>query len=181
MILIISAFFYWLKNYAHNSLFGANITTVVSQQSKPQTPSTQEIESNKASITSKNDCDLFKQPYLNLEKLRSDKKLNSRFENIHKRIDNKVYRLRRFFKDGDEGEIETYLTYVEDKDETARVVEKSSYKKGDFFKEIESAKGQIIYHEEGLNVSDNLFLHYINNELKGMQGVFETKNVDCRF
>jgi hypothetical protein len=54
---------------------------------------------------------------------------------------------------------------------------------------IEKAKGNILYTENGFNLTEdnsgNLFLHYSNDLITGMQGVWQTngasKNIDCRF
>jgi hypothetical protein len=51
-----------------------------------------------------------------------------------KKIGGTIYRLRHFFKDGDEGEIETFLVYQEDQNETPSIVEKSHYNKGKLYK-----------------------------------------------
>jgi hypothetical protein len=108
-----------------------------------------------------------------------------RFENIHKKIGPNIYRLRHFFKEGDESEIETFLVYLEDHEENARIVEKSTYKKGQLFLKIEKTEGEIIYHEEGLNHGEDLFLHYINNQLREAQGQSDNnpdfKDLDCHF
>jgi len=129
-------------------------------------------------------CLDLKQTYSNIEWLKNTQKLDLRFNNTHKKIGSQIYRLRYFFKDGDEGEIETYLVYLEDSLENAKIVEKSSYKKGKLFLKIESFPGEILYREEGLNLGDNLFLHYINNQLMSAQGLEENaskKFINCRF
>lgn len=140
--------------------------------------------SNQGAVSSQTFCHNLKQTYSNLEELKNNQKLDVRFNNIHKKIGSQIYRLRSFFKDGDEGEIETYLVYLEDSLENAKIIEKSSYKKGKLFLKIESLPGETIYHEEGLNLGDNLFLHYVNNQLMSAHGLKENSNkkfVDCRF
>jgi hypothetical protein len=122
-------------------------------------------------------CEEAKKTYDNLDLLKKKNKLDLQFENTHKKVLTNIYRLRRFYKDGDEGEIETFLVYLENIEGNAKLIEKTPYKKGPLFLKIERYDGEIIYHEEGLNLNDDLFLHYINNQLMGLEG----KNIDCRF
>lgn len=129
-------------------------------------------------------CNTLKTTYANLEWLKKNKRPDLRFNNTHKKIGTKIYRLRHFFKDGDEGEIETYLVYLEDSLENASIVEKSSYQKGKLYLKIEAQEGQILYREEGLNLGEHLFLHYVNNQLSSAQGIGPENSkefVDCRF
>jgi hypothetical protein len=130
-------------------------------------------------------CEEVKLSFSDLNSLIKNNLSQLRFENIHKKIGSHIYRLRHFFKDGDEGEIETFLVYVEDFEENAKIVEKSTYSKGHLFLKIEKSKGDIIYHEEGLNFGENLFLHYIDNQLREAQGQpdgnTDFKNLDCHF
>ena len=130
-------------------------------------------------------CEKVKASYSHLDSLIKNNLSQLRFENIHKKIGSSIYRLRHFFKDGDEGEIETFLVYLEDFEENAKIVEKSTYNKGQLFLKIEKTKGEIIYHEEGLNFKEDLFLHYINNQLRGAQGQTDGStdfmNLDCHF
>ena len=74
-------------------------------------------------------CKEYKETYPYLDKLKLEIPIQLRFENTHLKINNKIYRLRHFFKDGDEGEIETFLVYLEDQNEDAHIIEKSSYHK----------------------------------------------------
>ena len=60
-------------------------------------------------------------------------KLVPRFENIHKKVEQTIYRLRFFYKDGEEGEIENFLVYKEDSSENPHLIEKSPYKKGPLY------------------------------------------------
>lgn len=114
-------------------------------------------------------------------------RVTPRFENVHKKVDGIIYRLRFFYKDHAEGEVPTYLLYREDQQENAFIVENSAYKKGKNYLKIEKAQGEILYTEQGLNVGDEdeIFLHYVNNELKGFQGrmpeIDNSALIDCRF
>ncbi|MDD4975624.1 MAG: hypothetical protein PHY93_14805 [Bacteriovorax sp.] len=189
MILIIGVFFYWLQSYGHKSLNAFRELTPTKTQEKEDLAYSKILTSELFLVNQKSDCEILKKPYARLDELKKTEKLDLRFENTHKKIANKIYRLRHFYKDGDEGEIETFLVYLEDKAEMARIIEKSSYTKGTLYTKIEEAKGAILYHEEGVNLSENvsgtLFLHYIKNQLMGMQGVLQNqndhKNIDCRF
>lgn len=189
MILIIGVFFYWLQSYGHKSLNAFRILTPVKLQEKEDLAYSKKLTRELVLVNQKSDCEILKKPYAHLDELKKKEQLDLRFENTHKKIGDKIYRLRHFYKDGDEGEIETFLVYVEDKTEMARIIEKSSYTKGVLYIKVEEQKGKILYHEEGVNLTENvsgtLFLHYINNQLMGMQGVLQNqndhKNIDCRF
>ena len=187
MIIIIGAFFYWLQLYGNKSINAFRSITPFKIQEREDQAYSKKLSSELVLINQKSDCEILKTPYAHLDELKKNEKLDLRFENTHKKVDNKIYRLRHFFKDGDEGEIETFLVYLEDKAEMARIIEKSSYSKGPLYTKIEEAKGKILYHEEGVNLSESgtLFLHFINNQLMGMQGILENqndhKNIDCRF
>lgn len=134
-------------------------------------------------------CTQLRSKFLHLDELMKSEKLEVRFQNIHKRIGNQIFRLRRFFREGNEAEIESFLVYLEDANESAKIIEKSLHQKGRMYLKIESDPGEILYREVGVNLENkqqgNLFLHYINNELKGAQGEFtqsdKTENIDCRF
>jgi hypothetical protein len=117
-----------------------------------------------------------KQPLL-VDQLKNPS-VDLRFENIHKKIQDKIYRLRSFYKDGDEGDIKTFLVYLEDQDENALIVEQSKYKKGTLFQRIEKSEGEILYTEQGLNLDKNFF-HYINNRLVGIQN--DETMLNCQF
>lgn len=114
-------------------------------------------------------CTEWQKKYESLSQLKKGDSPLFRFANIHKRIETTVYRLRHFFKEGPEGEIETFLVYQEDSNETARIVEKGPYKKGKLYHKIEASSGEILYQEEGYNLEEDLFLHYINGKLKTIQ------------
>lgn len=128
-------------------------------------------------------CEFLKKTYGDLRELKKGQKLILRFENIHKKIDQAIYRLRFFYKDGDEGEIENFLVYREDSSETPHIIEKSAYKKGPIYTKIEKAQGNILYRENGFNLnedkSSNLFLHYSNDKIIGLQDA--PQNIDCHF
>lgn len=152
----------------------------------PSSPSVAHLNSNSnlAAALPQAACNTLQKSYASLEWLKKNQRPDLRFNNIHKKIGTQIYRLRHFFKDGDEGEIETYLVYLEDSLENARIVEKSSYQKGKLYLKIEAQEGQILYREEGLNLGDHLFLHYVNNQLTSAQGIGPSNSkefVDCRF
>lgn len=160
--------------------------TPTSSRSAPQSSSASvaKLNLNSEATLPQAACNTLKKSYANLEWLKKNQRPDLRFNNIHKKIGTQIYRLRHFFKDGDEGEIETYLVYLEDSLENARIVEKSSYKKGKLYLKIESLEGQILYREEGLNLGEHLFLHYVNNQLSSAQGIGPENSkefVDCRF
>lgn len=189
MILVIGGFFYWLQGYGHNSLHNFKTHSPHKIEEKEDQAFSKKLTSELVIVNQKTECEILKARYFQLDQVKKTEKIDLRFENTHKQIEKKIYRLRHFFKDGDEGEIETFLVYLEDRAEMARIIEKSAYKKGTLYKKIEEASGITLYHEEGINLNENvsgsLFLHYINNQLMGMQGVLQNqndhKNIDCRF
>jgi len=142
-----------------------------------------------ASVKQRSDCEILKQTYIDLGQLKKNHKLVLRFENIHKKIGQTIYRLRFFYKDGDEGEMENFLVYQEDSSENPHIIEKSFHKKGPLYLKIEKANGNILYTDNGFNLADdnseNLLLHYSNDKIMGMQGVLQNldvlKNIDCHF
>lgn len=132
-------------------------------------------------------CQLLRGRYANLKELKKSEKITTRFLNIHKKVDGVVYRLRFFYKDGNENEIPTFLLYKEDKNEEEHIIENTAYKKGLQYQHIEGAEGVILYTEEGTNLGleQDLFLHFENNELKDLQGIsphLPVKDyIECRF
>lgn len=129
-------------------------------------------------------CETLKSKYYQFETVKKNEQLDLRFENIHKRVGNEVYRLRRFFKDGDEGEIESFLVYQENSEGEAQIIEKSVHKKGVIFLNIEKTSGELLYREVGLNLTGGQFLHYINDHLSSAEGIFnniDKKFIECRF
>lgn len=168
--------------------FYYDLYTPRSSRPAPSSPSVANININSTLILAATlpqaACNTLKTTYANLEWLKKNKRPDLRFNNTHKKIGTQIYRLRHFFKDGDEGEIETYLVYLEDSLENASIVEKSSYQKGKLYLKIEAQEGQILYREEGLNLGEHLFLHYVNNQLSSAQGIGPENSkefVDCRF
>jgi len=114
---------------------------------------------------------------LKIKKLAQEKELNNlfeeRFTNIHKEIDGKIYRLRYFKKEHMEGERPRFILYEEDQNEDAHMIENTDYVKGPNYKKIEKEPGEILYSEKGMVMGENnhsLFLHFINGELKSLQG-----------
>jgi hypothetical protein len=137
------------------------------ESQKPKSPSAELSDHAK-------ECDELKKTFAQMP---HDSAYTLRFSNVHKSIGKTIYRLRHFFKDGDENEIETFLVYKEDSQERASIVEKSTRTKGSHYLKIENAPGQIIYHEEGYSSTDEVFLHYINNKLEGLQ----SDETDCKY
>lgn len=97
------------------------------------------------------------------------------FRNVHKKINNTVYRLRFFYKDGDNGNVPTYLVYQEDKSDNEYIIESTPIKKGNIYKRIEKAQGEIIYDSEAYELKDknDLFIRYENGEVKELQGLLD--------
>ncbi len=122
-------------------------------------------------------CSVGKLKYNDLSQLKKENPPLFRFSNIHKKIGGTIYRLRHFFKDGDEGEIETFLVYQEDQNETPSIVEKSHYNKGKLYKKIEDSTGELLYQEEGYNLEQDTFLHYINGKLSSIHSQSE----ECQY
>lgn len=118
-------------------------------------------------------------PYATLDRLKAKEKINSRFENVHKRLDGKVFRLRRFYKEGQEGEKPKFLVFEEDKNEEGVLKESSDYKPGNLYQKILEANAEVIYSEEGVQTANGLFLHYIDGKLHALQGTIKNKNLDC--
>lgn len=98
-----------------------------------------------------------------------------RFRNIHKKVDGTIYRLRFFYKDGDNGDIPTYLVYKEDSSENEFIVENTSKIKGKLYQKIEKANGEILYDSEAFELQgkNDLFIRYENEEIKELQGFLD--------
>jgi hypothetical protein len=132
-------------------------------------------------------CNNLKLKYSNEAEIKKNAATDSRYINIHKKIDGIVYRLRFFYKDSSENEIPTYILYKEDQNEEEHLIEKSSYKKGLKYKKTEKALGEIIYKEEGLIITGDheIFLLFENSKLKMLQGnvLDQTKDkfYECRY
>ncbi len=94
------------------------------------------------------------------------------FKNVHKKMNDTVYRLRFFYKDGDNRNVPTYLVYQEDKDGNEYIVESTPLKKGKLYTRIEKNKGEILYDSEAYEIKDknDLFIRYENGEVKELQG-----------
>lgn len=125
-------------------------------------------------------CSLIKKDFEDSNQVKKNEFISIRFVNLHKKIDGIIFRLRFFYKDGDEGEIPTYLLYEEDANAEEHIIEKTAYKKGELYKKIEKKNGTIIYKEEGMTIpnKDDLFLHFINGQLKRLQLY---PSLDCQF
>jgi hypothetical protein len=134
-------------------------------------------------------CKALKEKILALDKEKNlDKNFELRFKNIHKEIDGKIYRLRFFMKEHNQGEYPRYLLYEEDQNEDAHIIENTAYEKGPNFKKIENSQGEIIYSEKGLLMgeeSHSLFIHFVNDQLKDLQGFLpdftNQKMMDCQY
>lgn len=132
-------------------------------------------------------CQELKRKIPPLEELKKTQVVSERFINVHKRVNGSIFRLRYFHKEHAEGETPTYLLYIEDPEQEAHLMEISSYQKGPEYLRIERAQGEVLYIEKGVNVGEEetLFLHFINSELKGLQGTIPELDakafIDCRF
>lgn len=136
-------------------------------------------------------CQGLRAKYQSLAEVKKSYKTDTRFFNIHKKVDGITYRLRYFFKDGNEVEIPTYLLYKEDQNDEEHIIESKARKKGPMYLKIEAAIGDITYTEEGLNVGadQDLFLHYVNKKLELVQGNMDGDKalnasedfIDCKF
>lgn len=183
LVLVTGLFLYLRKDRQFNA------TAIIPSKATPYeksllSPSIQEKTLSQQII--RPECETLKNTYSNLDQLHNTKKSELRFSNIHKKIGSDIYRLRNFFKASSEGEVETFLVYHEDPGTGAKIIEKTPSKKGPEYLRIEQAEGEILYREVGLNLAEGkLFLHYINNQLKGAQGELpanaDRKMIDCRF
>lgn len=89
-----------------------------------------------------------------------------RFENLHLKIEDKIWRLRFFFDDGDEGEIPTYQVFLEDENEYTDLIESNKNSPGPKYKEISSKESELIYQEHGyLNEDKDEFIHTENKKI----------------
>ncbi len=118
-------------------------------------------------------------PYASIEKLKAKEKVDSRFENTHLRFEGKVFRLRRFYKEGSENEKEKFIVLEENKNEEATLKESNDHKPGKLFQKLLNAPTEVIYTEEGVQTQSGVFLHYINGKLQSLQGTIQNKNLDC--
>lgn len=134
-----------------------------------------------------NYCRTLKENLPTLEDYKKTQRVSERFVNVHKKVNGTIFRLRFFYKDHAEGETPNYLLYIEDPNEVAHLMEKSQYKKGAEYSRIEKSAGEILYSEKGINIGEDesLFLHYVNDSLKGLQGSVPELDskafIDCRF
>lgn len=133
-------------------------------------------------------CAEIKGQYANLNEVKKNHKIENLFFNIHKEIDGKIFRLRFFFKDGENSEIPTYLVYEEDINEEELIIENTSHQKGPLYKKIESAKGEILFTGSAYDMPGelDLFLYYENNILKDLQGDVNLPGIglthlECRY
>ncbi len=137
--------------------------------------------------TMEEDCLRINQHYSNIESIKKNYKTHLLFTNVHKQIDGKIYRLRFFYKDGDNGEVPTYLVYEEDQNEDELIIENSSQKKGPLYQRVERSQGEVIYNAEAYNLIQNdAFLHYENGKLKDLQGDLDISgrglvHLECRY
>jgi hypothetical protein len=129
-------------------------------------------------------CDQYKNQYGSLLKLKKlNKELTLNFENKHLVYDNHVYRLRHFFKDGENGSQEIYLVYLEDEEgdddhEHAQIIEKNFRTPGALYTKLLGENNSIIFHEIAYEVPvDKIFLHYINGKLVGIQ----SEETECAY
>ncbi len=113
-----------------------------------------------------------------LATLKSNHASELRMRNKHLQVDGEIYRLRQFYDDGDEGERLTYLVYIEDADEFATIIERSPYKKGSKYLELEKRNAQILFEEEAYSVED-LYMHYRNGKLIRAAGSFANSHLEC--
>lgn len=127
---------------------------------------------SKENTLSINPCLYFRTQYGDVTELKKAAH-QVRFINIHKKINNEIFRLRQFYKEANEGEQLIYLLYKEDQNNEDHLIEKSAYKKGPKYLKIEKQTGEIIYTEEAFNLGDDqgLFLHFVNQKLKSLQGL----------
>ena len=124
-------------------------------------------------------CRDYQQKFSDLSKIRKNRDLNPVFENIHYQINNSIYRTRSFFKDGNNGLTKIFLTYIEDEEENAKIIERRENTPGPLFLSFKNNKdSRVIFHEKAFFDSKiNLFLHFINNKIVNLQG----KSFDCTF
>lgn len=173
MILFIGAFFFWPKSIEQQQIAKENaITTPVIPVAVTVAPT-----ANTQDSKTQNNCEVFKTSHADLNLLKQNDKPDIRYQNTHIKMGEKTYRLRRFFKDGDENEIESFLVYLENAQGDPELIEKKTYKKGKLYLKLEAAKAPVIYQEVGLNLANNLFLQYINGQLKMIQG----QSLNCQF
>lgn len=171
-ILIVIAFIWWLPNltlkYKTQNL-NSQIAKAIPKKSLITTVIPTETKW----------CEIYHIKYQNLTKLKQEQNLRLRFENIHLQIKDKIYRIRRFFADGPEGELETFIAYFEDQEEYPHIIEKKVSSPGIIYKKLHEEKKFAIYSEEAYVIpSTNLFIHYINDKLADIQGNTEECTYD---
>lgn len=132
-------------------------------------------------------CESMRARYQNLKEIKKIERTSIKFANTHKKVGQEIYHLSFFHKDDPTEDTPTYSLYIETPDQTLKLIESSSHKKGVEYKKIEKTQGSVLYSEEGLNVGkdQDLFLHFENDDLKDLQGVnsdAENKDfIECRF
>jgi hypothetical protein len=116
-------------------------------------------------------CEQYKNRFADLARLKQTVPLKFNFENIHLAVNGNIYRLRHFYKDGPEGQIETFLAYIEDENEHARIIEKSLHVPGELYQKLAKEKKSIIYKEEAYTTpASNIYVRFINQKLVMVQG-----------
>lgn len=117
-------------------------------------------------------CEEAKKLFGSPQLVKSIYKTNQLFVNEHKDINGKVYRLRHFYKDGDNSQIPTYLLYEEIDDEDAIIIESSSHKKGPKYTEIEQENGLMLHYSEAYEIvkDHDVFIQFDNGQVKEIQG-----------
>lgn len=92
--------------------------------------------------------------------------LSLRFKNSHLKIEDKIYRLRFFYDDGDEGEVATYQVFLEDEQEYADLIETTKLSPGPKYQEILQKNFELLYDESGLlNKESDEFIHVENKKI----------------
>ncbi len=159
----------------------------VEEKEEEKNPNNQQattlVEAEKANAKNAAKCLATFTPFLKRSELVKDQTSQTRYVNLHKKIDGVVYRFRFFYKETSENEIPQYLLYQEDMNEEDHLIETSAYKKGFNYQRLEKRPGETLYTEEGINLGNeqDLFLQYENGNIKKIQGKYKDQYYDCNF
>lgn len=184
IVTLIAIGIFFLRNIKDhtNKLNQTNLTILEKNIIPHLQPENSNLPTDQSSTTSSPECLKLNNLYSKLEAIKKMPSATLRYQNIHKRMDGSIYRLRFFYKDGAENERKHFLVYKENQSldgEEAEIVEKSPYKKGPLYLKVERNNEEIVYNEEAFTIGSNqeTFVVYINQKIN----LIQIQNLECKF
>lgn len=133
----------------------------------------------------------FKDIFPSLERLKSvllDEDLKQMWLNLHlKDKDKRIWRLRRFLDDGQNGEVERVILYKEDETGFPRIVESSENQKKDSPSKLfqqHLKKGEAVHTDEAytnLYKGSDYFFELTNGQITRIEITSSENHIDCQF